>query len=271
MTLTGLRARLADGVKTLALLVTIDSPILVELAAVAGYDAVLLDCEHGPIVESRIGAMVLAGRAAGVRVLVRTRRADSSLIGAALDAGADAVVVPQVTSAEMASAVVAAARFRTPSYPLGARGVNPYVRAANYGGGPDWYEQANSSVASMVMIEGAEGIAALPGILAVESLDAIMIGPYDLSQSLGRPGEVEHPRVLAAVAEVIATAAATGRASVVFAPTAAAARRWFDAGAALVVLGSDTALAVAGMRAAVQAVRASEKAVRETATQVDPD
>ena len=254
MALAGLRALLAERTQALALLVTIDSPILVELAAVAGYDAVLLDCEHGPIVESRIGAMVLAGRAAGVSVMVRTRRADSSLIGAALDAGADGVVVPQVNSAETAAAAAAAARFRTPSYPFGARGLNPYVRGTHYGR-PDGYEQANSSVASIVMIEGAEGIAALPGILAVESLDAILIGPYDLSQSLGRPGEVEHPQVLAAIAEIIATATAAGRASVVFAPTAAAARRWFDAGAALVVLGADAALAIAGMRAAVQAVR----------------
>ena len=231
----------------------IASPVVVELVALAGFDAIVLDMEHGPLGPADLNRLVPAARAAGIAPLVRVRTNEASLIGAALDVGAAAVVVPQIGSAAEAASAVAAARFG----PAGHRGVNPYVRAAGYAAGAAWFERANAETAVLVMVEGTEGMSELPAILATPGLDGIFIGPFDLSQSLGLPGQVEHPTVLARVEAIVREAAARNVVTAVFAPTPPLARRWLEAGVRLVALGYDTALALDGFRAARRALASS--------------
>ena len=188
-----LSERLRSGPPIVATFSMIASPIVVELLAKAGFDAVVLDTEHGPIGPESLNALVPACRAAGIAPIVRVRRNEASLIGGALDVGAAAVLVPQIGSAAEAADAVAASRFG----PGGHRGTNPYVRAAGYAAGADWFARANAESAVLLMVEGTAGIAALPRILETPGLDAIFIGPFDLSQALGVPGQVEHPDVLA--------------------------------------------------------------------------
>jgi 4-hydroxy-2-oxoheptanedioate aldolase len=222
-----------------------------EVIALAGFDVVIVDLEHGPAGPETLGAMIAAAHSRGAYAMVRTRTPDPASIGACLDAGADGVVVPQCTSAETAAAAVAAARFA----PAGTRGANPFIRAADFGRGADWYAEANEAVAVVCMVEGGDGLADLRRILAVDGLDAVLVGPVDLSHSLGLPGQVEHPAVLERVGQVIEAAAAAGVAVAVFAPTAALARRWFGLGASLVAVGVDAAVAKeAFMRLAEEAV-----------------
>ncbi len=242
--------RLRSGPPVLATFSMIDSPAIVELLAAAGFEAVVLDTEHGPIGPESLNVLIPAARAAGIAPLVRVRANEPSLIGAALDVGAAGVVVPQIESGAAAAAAVAAARFG----PGGSRGANPYVRAAGYHGGAEWFARANEEVAVLVMVEGTAGIAALPEILATPGLDGIFVGPFDLSQALGIPGQVDHPEVLAHVTAIVTEAAGRGVATAVFAPTPALARRWLAAGARLVALGFDTALALDGFRAARHAL-----------------
>lgn len=241
---TGLRQRLRQGPAVIGSFVVINAPESVELLAQAGYELVVIDCEHGPFAEHAVGPMVLTARAAGVYCLVRVRTADPSLIGPALDAGADGVLVPQIDSAASAAAVTRAARYG----PAGNRGVHPYVRAASFAATPEWYAAANERAAVLVMVEGQAGLAALPEILTVPELDGVMVGPYDLSQAIGRPGQVDHPEVLATASRIIGDTAEAGLATAIYAPTAADARRWRDAGARLILLGVDTSMALAGFR-----------------------
>jgi 4-hydroxy-2-oxoheptanedioate aldolase len=249
-----LRARLADGPALVAVFSIINAPEAVELLALAGFDAVILDNEHGPYGVESLGPLLLAARASGVYAIVRVRANEPSLIGAALDAGADGVLVPQVASAAEAHAAVAAARFA----PLGSRGANPYVRAARYSSGPEWFAQANEDTAVLVMVEGSAGIDALPFILEVEALDGVFVGPVDLSHALGVPGQTDHPMVVEKAGSIIASARAAGLSTAVFAPTAEAARRWLDHGVGLVAYGVDSGLALAGYRAAIAALGESD-------------
>jgi 4-hydroxy-2-oxoheptanedioate aldolase len=224
---------------------------VVEMIGLAGFDAVILDMEHGAYGVESLGPLLLAARARGLFPIARVRTNEASSIGAALDAGAAGVLVPQVSSAVAARAAVSAARFA----PDGSRGANPWVRAADFTAGPAWFARANQDVAAMVMIEGREGIAAVPEILNTPALDAVFLGPVDLSHALGVPGETEHPLVLAQVERVVAQARARGMAVAVFAPTAKTARRWLDLGVGFVALGVDTAHILAGFRAVLAEVR----------------
>ncbi len=194
--------RLRTGKSLIATFSMLASPEIVELLAKAGFEAVILDMEHGPIGFETLNVLIPAARAAGIYSIVRVRTNEASLISGALDVGAAGVLVPQIDSAASAAAVVDAARFS----PLGHRGVNPYTRAAGYNASREWFSQANSEVAVLVMVEGKSGVAALPGILATPGIDGVFVGPFDLSQALGVPGQVDHPSVLAAVESIVEAA-----------------------------------------------------------------
>lgn len=236
--------RLRDRSPVIAAFSLIASPTIVELLAKAGFDAVVFDTEHGPLGPEALNVLVPTARAAGIVPVVRVRKNDSTLIGAALDVGAAGVLVPQIDSAEAAVAAVSAGRFG----PGGHRGSNPYVRAAGYHATRDWFARANGESAMIVMVEGQAGLAALPGIVATPQLDGIFIGPFDLAHALGVPGEIEHPLVLARIEEIVTAASANGIATGVFAPTAALATRWIDLGVRFVAVGFDTALVLEAFR-----------------------
>jgi 4-hydroxy-2-oxoheptanedioate aldolase len=224
---------------------------MVEIIALAGFEAVILDTEHGAYGIHKIRELVLAADAHGIFSIARVRANDSSLIGAVLDAGADGVLVPQIESKAGAMAAVSAARFS----PEGARGANPWVRAAGYSGIADWFGQANRDVAVMVMIEGTNGVAALPEILETPGLDGVFLGPVDLSHALGVPGQLDHPRVLEKIQEVIGTAESKSMAVAIFTPTADGANRWFARGITCAAVGVDTGHVLAGFKTIRQAVR----------------
>ena len=227
---------------------------VVELLTYAGFDVLILDCEHGPYGVETLPALVAAVHGAGAACLVRVPAVDPQVIGAALDVGADGVLVPQVQSAEVAANAVRAARFS----PEGERGANPYIRAAAYSSNPNYFAEANERVACLVMVEGREGIAAVDAILGVPGVDAVFLGPVDISMALDVPGEPEHPLVVEAVSGVVQKAREHGVATGVFAPNPEAANRWFSVGVRLVALSVDTALMLQGFSTALGSLRLDE-------------
>jgi 4-hydroxy-2-oxoheptanedioate aldolase len=225
---------------------------VIELLAGAGFDGVVLDLEHGPYSVESLPPLVAASRSADVACLVRVAENHAQQIGAVLDIGADGVVVPHVQSEASAAAVVAAARFA----PEGGRGANPYVRAARYSANAAYLTTANASTVAIGMVEGKEGLEAIESILGVKGLDAILLGPVDMSMALGVPGLPEHPTVVGSIAGIVERAHARGVATGVFAPTTEAAARWLALGVRFVALSVDTALMLAGFRDALAALRA---------------
>jgi 4-hydroxy-2-oxoheptanedioate aldolase len=246
-----LRARLREGERILTVFCVIPSVEMVELIALAGFDAVILDTEHGPYGTDALSPLILAARARRMATVVRVRTNEPSLIGAALDVGADAVLVPQVASAEAARAAVAAARFA----PEGGRGANPWVRAGDFGARAGWFGAANAEAAVIVMIEGEAGVAAASEIIRTPGLDAVFLGPVDLSHALGVPGEVDHPRVVETIEHVVARGRDAGLATALFTPGGERARAWFEKGVGLVALGVDSAHALDGLRRARECAR----------------
>lgn len=252
MSLPPLRARLKSGAPLLAPFSIIPSIEVVELIGLVGYDGVILDLEHGAHGSEALGPLILAARARNIYPLVRVRSSEPTEIGAALDAGAAGVIVPQIGSVAEAERAVKAARFA----PEGNRGANSFVRGADYSGRAEWFAEANRDVAVLLMVEGAGGVAALPDILKLPSLDGIFLGPLDLSHALGVPGEMGHPRVVETIEGVIEACKAAGVTTGIFAGTSEAARRWIARGVTLVGSGVDTALILGGLKAAVSELRA---------------
>lgn len=250
---TGLRARLADpGSRLLAAFVGIGRVEVVQIVGHAGFDLVLLDGEHGDVASSGMAALVAAGHGVGLHVVVRVPELRAQAISAALDAGADGVLVPHVRDADEAHAAVAACRFP----PQGIRSVHGAVPAAHYGFRPDYLRVANTDSACIVMCEDAAALAHIEEVVAVPGLDAVFVGSFDLSASMGHVGHPGHTQVVRATRRVLASAHQAGIAMGVMAPEPAATGSWFEAGARFVAAGVDTVMLRSGAEATVTATRA---------------
>jgi len=249
--LTGLRARLHEsGNPMLGTFVIVPRVEIVEIIAAAGFDLVVLDCEHGPFGVESLPPLVAAAQGAGMYAVVRVSGNDEQTIGAVLDCGADGVLVPHVGSGAEARDTVSSSRFP----PAGARSVHLWVRAAGYGTLTDFVTTADRSIAVLAMVEGKDAHAQLDDITATEGLDAVFVGPMDLAASLGLAATPSDPRVAEAAADIVGRAAAAGKATSIFAPTPESARAWLAAGVQLVVLAVDSALMLRGFsEAAAQA------------------
>lgn len=170
---------------------------MVEMAAYNGFDALVIDNEHGLFSPENIEQMVIASELSGITPLVRVVSSDRHEILKALDRGAHGVHVPQVDSKEEAERVVEAVKYP----PLGKRGAAFSMRAARYGTVPiyEYLEHANKETLVCMHIESEKALQNVNDILSVPELDMVYIGPTDLSVSLGYGGRIDHPEVLKAV------------------------------------------------------------------------
>ncbi|MDR3220158.1 MAG: aldolase [Dysgonamonadaceae bacterium] len=199
----------------------------VECAGHAGFDFAILDMEHGPVDFFHLQNLIRGAEATGILPVVRTYNSSETAISKALDLGAKGVQVPQIQSVEEAREVVKAAKY----FPKGERGVCRFVRAAGYASTPrnEYFAQANEALV-ILQVEGKQVLNHLDSILRVEGLDILFIGPYDLSQSLGVPGQVSHPDVIAAIRKITEQAKQAGVVTGVFCDTFEAAALWRNAG-----------------------------------------
>lgn len=182
-----LRERVLSGEKLCGVLLRMPSEELVEMLAVAGFDFILLDCEHGPSDAIPLRQHISAALMHGTEVLVRVGEREDALILRALDSGAAGIVAPHLDTAGQALDVVAAAHYP----PLGRRGFATYGRAGKYGTVTGVAHKARLAKETLVigMIESPDAVAAVDEIVAVEGLDGIMIGAADLA-ALSGPGDL---------------------------------------------------------------------------------
>jgi 4-hydroxy-2-oxoheptanedioate aldolase len=233
----------------LGMFVGIPSPALVEMCGHAGFDFVIVDNEHGPAGIESTEHMLRAARGAGIIPVVRTLEPDILRI---LDIGASAIQVPQVNTAEQARRIVAAAKYP----PVGNRGAAFSTRAAGYGffGGEPHVRASNEGTSVIVMAETRTAIDNIDEIVAVPGVDAVFFGSNDLSFSLGFPGQMQHPEVVAAIEHGVARALAAGVAPGVLAPTVADFHRLRKIGVRYIpmvvsgLIGNALRAAVAGAR-----------------------
>lgn len=207
LSITKFRDTLNAGHCALGVTITFADPLVTDALA-PSVDFIWLDLEHCAMSPEALHGHILAAQSRHTPLLVRVATADTSVIKPVLDAGAEAIIVPMIRTADDVQRVVDACRYP----PLGKRGYHPRV-STNYGraGGAAFVESSNRELFVCVQIETAESVAALDEILAVEGLDCLVIGPYDLSGSLGVFGQIDHPRVQEAMNLTIRKARAAGK------------------------------------------------------------
>lgn len=214
-------------------------PAFVEVMGHAGMDFVILDLEHGPNSVQTLQNLIRAAELSELLPIVRVKEDRMSVIGEVLDIGAGGVQVPQVTTASQAREIVERAKFA----PVGMRGVCRFVRAADYSSMDRfaYFQEANEALV-VLQLEGLEAIGNVEEILGVSGVDIIFIGPYDLSQSLGVAGQIDHPDVVARMKQITALCQAKGVSVGTFTDTIEGAQRWIAAGIAYVSYSVDVGL-----------------------------
>lgn len=208
------RSRLAAGDLLVGTFLKTPTGHATEILGDVGFDFVVIDAEHAPFDRGAIDQMLLASRAAGTAGIVRVPNASASGVLSVLDCGAKGVLVPHVTSAAMASELVAACRFRG-----GKRGFSNSTRAGSYGrlGIWDYVDQCDAQTTVIGMIEDPEAVDAIDEIVSVEGLDAVFIGRGDLTVAYGVPtpaaDEIKHATIA-----IIEAARAAGKAVLAMTP-----------------------------------------------------
>jgi 2-keto-3-deoxy-L-rhamnonate aldolase RhmA len=204
------RARLAAGEHATWVMAPTADPFVIEALALAGFDAIVLDLEHAPIDDGQAQGAIRAAEAFGLPVLARITLADSGRYGRFLDAGGAGIVVAHVSTRAELDAVVSLTRLP----PAGRRGAGA-VRVSGHGSIPtraEWAREQNERVIVAAQVEDRAGVELAGEIAARDGIDAIVMGPRDLSFDLGVPGDVSHPTVLEAIERVRAACAEHGAA-----------------------------------------------------------
>lgn len=201
-----LKKCLAGGGTVVGSWLSLGSVSVAEIMALAGFEFLVVDLEHSPTSLETTAEIIRVVDLLGASPFVRVTSNDPHLINRILDAGAHGVVVPNIATAEEARTAVRATRYP----PLGNRGAGLH-RAQGYGTQFSTYRAAAASgIAVVLQIESRAALRNIKEILAVDGVDAVMIGPYDLSSDLGVPGDFESEKFLSAVREVSTAAREAG-------------------------------------------------------------
>ena len=200
------RDKLARQHRCLGPGITFTDPSVTEGLA-ESVDFVWIDMEHNPLGFESVLAHLIAARAGGAPALVRVPSSDIAWVKRVLDTGAEGVICPQVQSADEASQFLSACRYP----PQGTRGFGPR-RPSNYGRltGEAYLEHANRQVFAVIQIEHRQAVEQLDEILALPGLDSIVVGPYDLSGSFGKLGQLSDPQIVATIRQVVDKARQAG-------------------------------------------------------------
>jgi 2-dehydro-3-deoxyglucarate aldolase/4-hydroxy-2-oxoheptanedioate aldolase len=231
------RDRLVRGDRLIGTLLSLPSPELAEIAADAGFDWLFLDMEHGALEARDILSMVRAARQP-CAPLVRVPENREMWIKKALDTGAAGIIVPHVNTAEDAAKAVHWGKYP----PEGGRSVG-FSRSNRYGARfQESVESANAETVVIAQVEHIDGVRAIEAILDVSGVDAVFVGPYDLSASLGKPGRIQDLDVREAIRAVAAACARRKVPAGIFALDVPGALKAFEEGYSLVCSGIDVGL-----------------------------
>lgn len=232
-----LRKKLKDGELVLGTILSLNSPDVAEILSGIGFDWLFIDAEHSTLDPQNLKALFQAvGNS--TPCVVRIPALDEIVVKKTLDAGAAGILVPQVNTAEQAEQLVKWGRY----YPAGSRGLG-FGRAQGYGlNVGEYLDTANERILLSVQAESSESVKNIASIVQVEGLDAVLVGPYDLSASMGLPGQILHPDVKAAIQHVADVCKQAGMPIGIFGMTAEAVLPYIEQGFKFIVSGADTVL-----------------------------
>ena len=228
--------RLRARERLIGTIVSIDAIPVVEILARAGFDWLFIEAEHAPIGLAALERMLVAAR--DTPCLIRLPNHEPTWIKRALDLGAAGIIVPQVNTVGEAHAIAEAARFT----PHGERGIGA-CRANAYGANTrEYLAAANAGTAVMVQAEHVDAVENASAIATVDGIDGVFVGPFDLSASLGLPGEPGHPHVIEAIEKIRDAFEAVGKPAGCYSPEPGAALERMAEGYSLVACGVDVSM-----------------------------
>ena len=236
---------LRSGRTQIGLWSSLSSNYTVEVIAGAGYDWILLDCEHSPNDLESLLTQLQACAPYPTAPIVRVPWNDTVTIKRVLDVGAQSLLVPYVCSPEEAKAAVAATRYP----PAGVRGVAGTTRATRFGRVKDYAKRAHEEICVLVQVETKPALDQLEAICAVDGVDGVFIGPADLHASMGHPGETSNAAILPLIEDAMRRIRKAGKAAGYLSPVEADAKRMIAAGCNFCAVGADVGLLARGAEA----------------------
>ncbi len=250
---TSLSQQLKEGGTVYGSFVSLGSADSTEIMALAGFDFLVIDTEHGPWSVETALDLVRACDARGVPSVVRVPDSADATILKSLDIGPAGLQVPQVGTQESAEGIVRAAHY----YPKGHRGL-AMPRAANYGAMAvdEYFARTAEELLIVVQCESSEGLEALDAVAGVPEIDVIFLGPFDLSHSLGIPGQVEHPKIQEAERRIVEACEKNGKAAGIFVGSGEAAYRRSEEGFRYITVSMDSLLLAKAAKTELAAAKA---------------
>ncbi|MGB3204585.1 MAG: aldolase/citrate lyase family protein [Crinalium sp.] len=247
-----LKRKLQQGEVVIGPFMNCAYPAFIEICGHAGFDFAIIDMEHGALHTLVAEDLCRAADCVGISPVIRVRKNDAPQIQRALDIGSAGVQVPQIETQTDAEAVITGAKYS----PLGSRGLSFNTRAGMYSAaGTQITDKLNQESLVVIHVEGKRGVDNLQEIVSVPHIDVIFLGPYDLSQSLGIPGQVRDPRVVELMQKSVTTIRNAGKAVGTFADNPEVAKQWINAGVQYIGLGVDVAIFLKACQALVEAVK----------------
>ena len=250
------REKMLRGERTLGTFLEIGSATTAECLGLAGLDYLIIDTEHGPFEPETALELVRAARLYHITPFARVKEISRAAILKLLDVGAQGLIIPQVNTVEEAEKIVEYGKYM----PMGKRGV---ATAAGSGfwfedyasqGMPHYFQVSNRETMLIPQCETLGCLEHVEEILAIDGIDGIFLGPFDLSAAMGIPGEFHRPEFQDALRHVQRACAAAGKPSMIYAADEAAARRGFQMGYNSVTYAMDAVLLVNAYKAARNAI-----------------
>ena len=236
------KSALASGNTQIGLWSSLSSHYAAEVIAGAGFDWILLDMEHSPNDLESVLGQLQAVQPYPSQAVVRVPWSDMVGIKRILDAGAQSLLIPFVSTADEARAAVSYTRYP----PQGVRGVAGATRATRFGRIKDYAKRAHEEICVLVQVETQQAVANIEAICSVEGVDGVFIGPADLHASLGFTGETANPEVKPLIDEAIKLIRGCGKAPGILTASEEDARHWLDCGALFVGVGADVGILARG-------------------------
>lgn len=241
-----LKQKLANGEAVIGPFYKLNCPSLVEMFGYIGIDFIIIDNEHSNFSHSDIENLIRAADNVNLHTIIRVPTASEEHLVHALDSGATGIQIPSLTTV----AQVKEAMPHTKYYPMGERGMNAAQRAANFGFMDkfEFFKASNENTLIVVHVENKEMVAQVEELCQVPELDVLFAGPGDLSQSYGKPMQVNDPEVVAAVEKVIKTAKKYNKYAGVWVGTPEDAEKYIKMGAQFIGFSADVGLIAGALK-----------------------
>lgn len=241
-----LKEKLAKGQVIFGTFFKINSPSIVEMLGYAGFDFIIVDNEHSNFSFAEIENIIRAGDGVRLHTIIRIPSAAEEHILHALDSGASGVQIPSLTNVEQAKEAMPYTKY----YPQGKRGMNTAQRAANFGfmDKDSFFKASNENTLVVVHVENKEMVDQIDELCQVPEIDVLFVGTGDLSQSVGKPMQVNDPEVVALVEKVFDAAKKYNKYVGIFAGNTAAAEKYIKMGAQFIGYSNDVSMITNGMK-----------------------